>query len=239
MTHEEPPAPSRAAPLVRLLRSPWPRVVLLVAILAGCGWLAATQGLDALATAREHVAGLGAWGPPLYVLLYALATVALFPVAFLDAAAGALFGIFLGAALVWAGATLGAVAAFLLGRGLSREAVERLSGGRVDRLNAFLARRGTLAVALVRLFPLFPFTLVNYGSALTAVTLRQYTLGTAIGIVPSVFVYVFLGRGAATPTSPIFLAAVGVLVLFVVGGAFAARRLSRRMEPADRTGDEG
>ncbi|MGH3913590.1 MAG: TVP38/TMEM64 family protein, partial [Pseudonocardiaceae bacterium] len=133
-----------------------------------------------------------------------------------------------GVVVVWVGAVLGATGSFLAGRLLSRQAVEQLAGGRTDRLNAFLVTRGTVAMLLVRLIPIFPFALVNYGSAVTTITLRQYLAGTAVGILPATITYVWLGDGIDDPTSPRFVVALTTLGVLAVGGALTARCFSRR-----------
>lgn len=213
---------------IRTMHSPWPRLAMFVMILAVLGWFAITHGTAAVEVARDWTASMGILGAAVFVLVYALATLALFPATPLTAAAGLLYGPAAGVLVVWLGAVLGATGSFLAGRLLSRQAVEQLAGGRTDRLNAFLADRGTVAVLLLRLIPVFPFALVNYGSAITAITLRQYLAGTAVGIVPAITAYVWLGDSIDDPSSPGFIAALTILVALAVGGAVAARRFSRR-----------
>lgn len=148
--------------------------------------------------------------------------------------AGVLFGPITGVVVVWCGAMLGAVSSF--GLGLSRRAVEQLVGHRIEGLNRFLDRRGLLAVLLVRSIPLFPFTLVNYGSAVTALPFATYLAGTAAGIVPGVVVYVALGGTVDDPTSPGFLAAAAAFVVLAVGGSLVARAVGRRHPAGTRSG---
>ncbi|PVZ14702.1 TVP38/TMEM64 family protein [Actinomycetospora cinnamomea] len=213
---------------VRVLRSPWPRLALFAVLLAAAGVLAVTRGSSLVADTRAWVAGLGPAGAVAFVLVYAVATMALLPVSLLSAVAGVLFGPVAGVAVVWTGAMLGAGGSFAVGRVLSRPAVEALAGERLERFDRFLthtARRAFLAVLLVRLVPLFGFVLVNYGAAATAVGLRPYLAGTALGIVPGVVALVVLGGSADDPTSPAFLAAAGGFATLTVGGALLARRM--------------
>jgi uncharacterized membrane protein YdjX (TVP38/TMEM64 family) len=222
----------RAPVVVRVVRSPWPRLALLV-VLVGTGLaFSLSRGSAVLGEARDAVAGLGVLGIVAFVALYAVATVALFPVSLLSAAAGLLFGPVIGVGAVWCGAVLGAAASFALGRVLGRSAVAQLLGGRIDRLDRFLSRRGLAAVLIVRLVPLFPFALVNYGSAVTALRFRDYAIGTGVGIVPGVVVYVALGGTVDDPTSPAFLIAVAAFVVLAVGGGLIARQMSRREQIA-------
>lgn len=220
--------PAGVSRLARIIASPWPRLALLMLLLAGAATLLATQGTPDVDTLRGRVADAGVWGPVLFAAGYAVGTVLLVPGVLLTAAAGALFGVVGGSVVVLVGATAGAVASFLLGRSLGRPAVERLVGDRLDRLDGFLARRGLVAVVGLRLAPLVPFALLNYGSGVTAVRLRDYTLGSAIGMAPGIVAYTAVGGSLTDPTSPQFLIALTGLGVLSVTGLAAARRARRR-----------
>lgn len=96
-------------------------------------------------------------GPIVYVAMYALLTVLLFPGTLITAAGGALFGAALATPLTVVGATIGATAAFLIGRRLGRDQVEQIAGRRIGAADRWLSRRGLLAVLYLRLFPIVPF----------------------------------------------------------------------------------
>jgi uncharacterized membrane protein YdjX (TVP38/TMEM64 family) len=178
---------------------------------------------------RAQVAGLGPAAPAVFVLLYAAVTLLPLPKNVITAVAGLLFGLVDGVLLVLPGAVLGALAAFGLGRWLGRDAVERFTGTRVARVDALLARRGLVAILVSRLVPVLPFTGINYAAGLTAIRLRDFVLGTAIGIVPGTVAYVALGAYGTSPTSWPFVTAVAVLLVLSLGGAWFA---SRRRRPA-------
>ena len=75
--------------------------------------------------------------------------------------------------------------AFLLGRRLGREQVERIAGARVRELDARLARRGCVVVLVARLVPVFPYGLVSYGAGLTGARARAYMSVTILGTIPA------------------------------------------------------
>lgn len=216
-----------ARDLPALLRSPWPRLGLFVLLLAAAGWLTLTEGQDTVAAVRGFADRHSVLGGIVYVLVYAAGAVMFFPTSVLSAVAGLVFQPVLGVLLVLTGALLGASAAFLLGRVLSRPAVRRLAGGRIDRLDALLARYGLLAVLLVRLIPLFPFGLVNYGAAVSAIGFWPYLVGTGFGILPATVAFVTAGGALTDPGSPAFLISVGALLVLAGGGALVARWLRR------------
>jgi uncharacterized membrane protein YdjX (TVP38/TMEM64 family) len=200
-------------------------------VLLGClGWLAITRGMAATVLVRTLVAELGPFGPVVFVLLYAAAAVAFLPMSLMAAVAGVLFGPVLGVPLVWLGTMLGAVGAFAIGRGLSRRAVEQLAGRHMSRANALLERHGAAALFLLRLLPVGPFALLNYIVAVTNLGFGKFLLGTGAGILPGVVIYVALGGALSDPTSPAFVVSVGALLLLVVGGALAARRVAQQAD---------
>lgn len=214
--------------LVRWAGSPWSRLVVLAVVLGTFGWLGLTCGGQAVDLVKAWVAQLDVVGPVVFVLLYAAASMAFFPVSVLSGVAGVLFGPALGVPLVWLGCMLGAVGAFGVGRGMSRPAVERLAGGRLTRTNALLARHGGASIALLRLFPVGPFAMLNYLVAVTSLRPKQFLLGTGIGILPGVVIYTVLGGTVGDPASPAFLLSALALVVLIVGGAIGARRIARR-----------
>jgi len=141
------------------------------------------------------IGGLGPWGPVLFVLLYVAATVLLLPAVVLTLGAGAVFGVVPAFAAVSAGATLGAVAAFLVGRHLARDWVARrvAASPRLGAIDEAVAREGWKIVLLTRLSPAFPFVLLNYAYGLTRVSLRHYALASWIGMMPGIALYAYLG----------------------------------------------
>ena len=122
-------------------------------------------------------------GALLFVPLYALWVTLLLPGVWASMLAGALYGTWLGSALVFVGACLGAVVVFLLGRSWLRGwALRRLE--RLPKLQAVeraVSKEGLKLVLLTRLSPAFPFSLLNLAYGLSEVSLRDYSLGL-IGI---------------------------------------------------------
>src|SRR5882724_915302 len=97
-------------------------------VAAGIGIVLAVKYLhvqDLLKAALDWIAKLGPWGPVIFVGLYVVATVLFVPGSLLTLGAGAVFGVVLGSVCVSVSATLGATAAFLVGRYLARDAIAR------------------------------------------------------------------------------------------------------------------
>ncbi|MDQ3319938.1 MAG: TVP38/TMEM64 family protein [Actinomycetota bacterium] len=214
--------------LASMLASPRLRLALFAAVLVAASAGVILIGGPSPRTVARVVDEGGLAGPLVYVALYAVLTVLLFPGALITAAGGALFGPVLATALTVVGATLGATAAFAIGRRLGREQVERIAGPRTGAVDRWLERRGFLAVLYLRLIPLVPFNALNYAAGVTGVRRRDYVLGTALGIVPGAFAYAALGGSLDDPLSPAFLGAVGLVIALAVAGPLVDRLRRRR-----------
>jgi uncharacterized membrane protein YdjX (TVP38/TMEM64 family) len=144
----------------------------------------------------------GALAWVVFVLFYVAAAVLLVPGSILTLAAGFIFGLGLGVALVSAGSVLGAAAAFLVGRFLARDWVRaRISElPRFRALDSATQHEGFIIVLLARLSPLFPFNVLNYGFGITGVRFKDYFLGSWIGMLPATVLYVYVGTLAGDVT---------------------------------------
>jgi uncharacterized membrane protein YdjX (TVP38/TMEM64 family) len=159
---------------------------------------------DGLIIVLTWVQDLGAVGAFAFIGFYILATVLCIPGSLLTLGAGLVFGVVAGSAYVFVGATLGATAAFLIGRYLVRGWVtKRLAGNeKFQAIDEAVEESGLQIVLLTRLSPVFPFTLLNYAYGVTSVSLRDYLWG-CIGMLPGTVMYVYLGSLAGN------LAAIG------------------------------
>lgn len=185
---------------------------------------------------RAAVARAGPAGVVAFVFGYGLLTLTPVPKNVLSIAAGLTWGFGFGALLVYLGALLGATLAFVIGRVLGREAIERFTGARVARVDALLRRQGLVTVIGARLIPVLPFTIINYTAGLTSVRRGDYALGTALGIIPGTLAYVALGAFGLELGWPFWLA-VGGLGILTVGGLMVASRARRRSKVPPKIGD--
>ena len=170
----------------------------------------------------------------------------LIPASLLTLAAGAIFGWARGAAVVFVAASVGATLAFLLARTLLRPRLERhfAADQRFQALSQQMAGRGRLVAFLLRLSPVFPFSLLNYALGLTRISLADYLLAL-LGLLPGTLAYSYYGHvggdlvalaagqaapggGGATQTA---LRVVGVLAT-VVATAVVTRLAKRALQPS-------
>ncbi len=211
-----------------------------------------TPAVVVLFTRASH---WGWWGPVFLGGFCAVSPVFLFPAAIPTLAAGFLFGTFVGSLIAIFGTTLGACAAFLVGRLVAREWVARRIGPKnwLAALDRAVGEEGFKVVLLTRLSPVSPFITLNYAFGLTKVSLGAYAWGTLIGGVPGTVLFVFFGAGlhsleeivshpagahGAPMTHPfVFWASLAVTVVVTVGLARVARRALRKAMPEEPPDD--
>lgn len=207
-------------------RALWRLVVLMVfiAVVIVVGLVIPVPSVEHVRAAADTA---GTVGILVFILGYAALTLTPMPKNVLSMAAGLTWGFAGGSLLVYLGALLGATLAFVIGRSLGRDAVERFTGARVARVDELLRRRGLATVIGARLIPVLPFTAINYTASLTAVRRGDYALGTALGIIPGTLAYVAIGAFGFELGWPFWLA-IGVLGGLTVIGLYLANRARRR-----------
>lgn len=234
----------------------WKTALKLLAALAALGavlWLGRLGG-GYVPEFREWVAGLGFWGPAVFVLGYAAATVAFLPGSLLTLAAGATFGLAEGTLWATLGALLGSSASFLIARYGARGWVERKLEGRAKlrAIDRAVGREGWKVVALLRLSPAIPYNVLNYLLGLTRVRFGHY-LAASLAMLPGTILYVYYGKVAGDVVSAaggaggktawdwallgVGLAATLAVTVLITRKARAA--LAEVEEAAAETGEEG
>ena len=179
-----------------------------------------------------------AW--PIYIVVFALAIVLMLPGWVFMLAAGYLFGILNGGVLAFVANLAGSIAAFYVARTFARDWVK----GKIDHsprfsgFDAAVSRRGLLTVMFARL-ALLPNNLINYACGVTGMRLRDFIIGTSIGIAPVLATSVLIGAstmdlvsavdgsGPAGQRSPLLIIAAVVPIALLV--LLLARRYGPRL----------
>jgi uncharacterized membrane protein YdjX (TVP38/TMEM64 family) len=201
------------------------RLAVFAALVLGLFAAATLSGsLPSAGEVRDWGDDLGVAGQLGFVPAAACALCLFVPGPVLAGAAGLLFGTAVGTPIALTFIVLGAVMQMTISRYLAGDAAVHLLPARVRRFDRFIEERGFWAVFYMRLAPAIPYNLVNYGAGLTSLKVRAMAAGTAIGALPRTFAWVALGGSLDDLGSPEAKAAIVLLVVMAVGGAFLARR---------------
>ena len=187
MEHTDPAhAPARRLPIGRLV----------LGLAAVIGLIALGREVGGyLPTFVSWVASLGVWGPVVFMGGYVVGVVAFVPGSILTLSAGAIFGIVNGTVIVFVSATIASAVSFLISRHLVRDAVEQKLAGneRFASIDRAIASQGRKIVLLLRLSPVFPYSLLNYALGLTQIRFVDYVLAS-VGTIPATLLYVYYGK---------------------------------------------
>jgi phospholipase D1/2 len=168
------------------------RLWILLAVVAGLLALGAAWRWTPLSglLAPEQVAGyLASVASPearavVAVAGFAVASLAMVPLTLLAIVAGVAFPGWQAFGYILSGAMIAAGIGFAVGRVAGRRAIEQLSGSRIEQLSRRLARRGTVAVAILRLVPVSPFAVFNLVAGSSHIGVWQFMAGTFLGLIP-------------------------------------------------------
>ena len=181
-------------------RIPWRVLLLLLLVAVAVASFVVFPVKDWLQSALEYIqafqeGGSAHWGAAILAGMYILACVLFIPGSVLTLGAGFALGLIWGTVAVSVGATLGASAAFLIGRTIGRRWIEgKLSKNqKFNAIDEAVGKQGFKIVLLTRLSPIFPFNLLNFAFGTTKVSFRDYFLASWIGMIPGTIMYVYFG----------------------------------------------
>jgi phosphatidylserine/phosphatidylglycerophosphate/cardiolipin synthase-like enzyme/uncharacterized membrane protein YdjX (TVP38/TMEM64 family) len=204
-------------------------VLVLLALGAAWRWTPLSEWVD-----PERLAGILKWfdntttRAVAVTAVFVLASLAMVPVSLLVVLSAILLGPWLGFGCAMLGAMLSGFLAFLGGQLMGGAVIERFEGSQIHRLSQSLSRRGIMAVAMVRLIPVAPYTVVNLVAGASHLRIGQFMIGSFIGLLPGIgALTLFSGTlyEAIMNPSAKTLGVLGVVAVVVVAGALLMRRL--------------
>ena len=175
---------------------------------------------------RATMLAYGRWAIGISIgLAVAQAVVAPLPMNVITITNALVFGPVWGSILSWFSTVLGACLCFQLSKTFGKPFAHKVVGESIQKAERFFQKYGLHAMFLVRIMPFVPFDAVSYGAPLVGVPFSRFLLATALGIVPSILIYSYLGTLIA---GIYWWVVIGLLVAALIGLAVAARILRHR-----------
>jgi len=165
-------------------------------------------------------------------LMIAQAIIAPLPANAITITNSLVFGPIWGSLLSWFTTVLGASLCFMLAKSFGKPFAGKIVGSPLQKVERFFKSYGLQAMFLVRMMPLVPFDAVSYGAGLVGVPFSRFLLATAVGIIPSILVYSYLGNLIA---GIYWWVLVAMLTFSLVGIIAAAKIFGKRQPPTDVT----
>lgn len=162
---------------------------------------------------RDWILSFGIFAPVLFMIIYTIRPLILFPASILSLGGGLAFGAFWGTVYTVIGATAGATFSFWVARKLGKNIANKTWKGKGEVVQHQLEQRGFLYVILLRLIPVINFDLISYLAGISKIKFKAFFLGTLLGIIPGTFAYNFLGASIVDGSLSTILIAT---LLFIV-----------------------
>lgn len=188
-----------------------------------------------LEAAQGWTAALGVLAPAAFVVVYVVATLLGVPGMPFTLLSPLLFGVGPAFVVMVVGSALSAALAFLIARYLARDALaERLAGtDGFARLSALVEEHDWAVIPVLRILPIAPFAVVNYGFGLTGISFWRYFGWSELAMVPMNAVLV-LGAGLlfdatarGTASWPLLGAAAAAALVLIGLAALGRKTLAR------------
>jgi uncharacterized membrane protein YdjX (TVP38/TMEM64 family) len=192
----------------------------------------------------EALGAMGPWTPILFVLAYVAGSLVLAPAFLLTVSAGAIFGLWRGTLLVYAGQLLGSSAVYWVASPLSRSRLLHwlYRDPRVAAIRTAVVDDALWVMFLLRLSPVVPYVLLNYALALSGVTYRHFFMAS-LGMLPAIVMYVYYGKvvgdvakvaaGVSPPHGPEYYAfLIAGLIATIIASTSVTRAAKRAMNNA-------
>ena len=97
---------------------------------------------------------------------------------------------------------------------MGRRWVRRLASRRINVVNKRLNQHGLLAMTVLRLLPIAPFTVVNLVAGASELRMRDYLLGSLVGMAPGIVLITLFGDRLGAWLRRPDVANLGVVVAF-------------------------
>lgn len=180
---------------------------------------------------RNYINSYGYYAPIIYILLFTFLPIAFFPVPVLALAAGLAFGLLNGTIYTIIGAGLNSAIMFFMAKFLARDLVVGYLKGKLPEkwtsmFDSEDSKKGFIVVFILRLIPIAPYNVINYGAGLTSIGFVSYIIATLIGILPGTLVFLNIGDKAIDISDPKFLISIVLLILLTVISLYLAKKVS-------------
>jgi phospholipase D1/2 len=154
-----------------------------------------------------------------------------FPVNLLIAASIVVFGPLAGAVIALAGSLASAGALHQIGTAFPEHVFTRFAGRHAEQLRERVARHGLIAVAIVRLLPVAPYSVVSLAAGIAGIGRVPYFAGTALGMLPGIVLYALFAdraRKVIADPRPLSWAMLLFALLLIVAAGLLLRHLRGR-----------
>jgi uncharacterized membrane protein YdjX (TVP38/TMEM64 family) len=172
-------------------------LVFWLALIGAYQWYAHTNNLTPLEVIQNLLTFLtqGFWGPMVYIVLYAIRPLILFPSTVLTLAGGFVFGPILGVLYTIIASNVSSTIAFFVGRFFGEGLLKDDGSDGLIQRYARRMRENSFETVMIMRFIFLPYDAVSYLAGFLKIKFWPFILATALGSIPGTMA--FIGFGAS------------------------------------------
>ena len=162
----------------------------------------------------------------IYIVLFTIVPLTLFPDSILAIAGGMIFGLVNGTIYTMIGAVCGGSLSFYLSRTFGQTLLKFLLGKHSNLSIEKFKGKGFLFILFLRLIPLIPFDIISYSAGLSEIKYKQFILATVFGIIPGVLVFTNIGDKSIDIGSDAFYVSLALLIGLIASTVIVKKKIS-------------
>ena len=205
-----------------------------VLLIATYQWYAKSNELSSWEVAQRILNFLtdGFWGPLVYIALYAVRPLILFPATILSIAGGFVFGPILGVIYTIIASNISSTIAFFVGHYFGEGIFKETGSDNLIQRYARRMRENNFETVMIMRFIFLPYDAVSYLAGFLRIKYWPFILATALGSIPGTMAFIGFGAsietfgGALPKLNPVTLG-VSVAIFFV---SIALSRIFKKRE---------
>ncbi|WP_335872352.1 TVP38/TMEM64 family protein [Bacillus sp. 2205SS5-2] len=174
---------------------------------------------------RDWILSFGWIAPALFVAVYSVRPIVLFPASVLSLAGGLAFGTFWGFVYIFLGALGSATVAYYISAIFQNSFIKIEQSERTLTIRKKMEESGFFIVLILRFIPFLNYDLISYLAGLASVKYRSFIFATALGIIPGTLAFSFLGSSIVSGSKTIIVFAIGVFMIVLLIPIFARNKV--------------
>jgi uncharacterized membrane protein YdjX (TVP38/TMEM64 family) len=173
---------------------------------------------------RSYIISFGPHAAFIFIFLFTVKSILIFfPTMIFTAIAGNIFGPILGFFITLIGLFTSATAAFFLSKCFGKSFANKVTRGKLLKLDGNMGEHGFKIILLMRLSTLFPYDPLSYAAGLTKISYFDFITATIIGSAPEMLAYSFVGHNMLHPSIHKIVVPILIIIIFALLGSFFYR----------------
>lgn len=173
---------------------------------------------------RGHSAFLSAG---LFLILFTLRPIFPIPFSIMTVAGGIVFGGFAGTILSFIGSTAGGIVDFLFARRIGSAIFKKSMEKKLNELAEIIKEKEILKIAMLRLIPFMNFDVLNYALGISGVSLKNFIIGSWIGLAPWFVTLGIAGYSIRTSNRVAFMITSALILFLMILFTFLTERMKK------------